>query len=101
VRLDPEARAGRFVEAWQAMQRDRAALSGRATAPARMRGNMAKVAGAIGRDPQLESALRRRAPELELKLENDRAIGDALAKSLGPDRERDRGLSRRHSCFRV
>jgi hypothetical protein len=48
-----------------------------------MRGNMAKVAGAIGRDPQLESALRR-APELELKLENDRAIGDALAKSLGP-----------------
>ena len=96
VRLDPEARAGRFVEAWKAMQRDRAALERAGDRPGaeRMRGNMAKVAGAIGRDPQLESALRRRAPELELKLENDRAIGDALAKSLGPDRERDRGLSR-------
>ena len=96
VRLDPEARAGRFVEAWKAMQRDRADLerAGDRAGAERLRGNMAKVAGAIGRDPQLESALRRRAPELALKLEKDRAVGDALAKSLGPDRERDRGLSR-------
>jgi Ti-type conjugative transfer relaxase TraA len=96
VRLDPEARAGRFVEAWKAMQRDRAALerAGDRAGAERLRGNMAKVAGAIGRDPQLESALRRRAPELALKLEKDRAIGDALAKSLEPGRERDRGLSR-------
>ncbi|MCD2317583.1 Ti-type conjugative transfer relaxase TraA [Sphingomonas sp. IC-11] len=96
VRLDPEARAGRFVEAWKAMQRDRAALerAGDRAGAERLRGNMAKVAGAIGRDPQLESALRRRAPELALKLEKDRAVGDALARSLGPDRERDRGLSR-------
>ncbi|WP_338469153.1 Ti-type conjugative transfer relaxase TraA (plasmid) [Sphingomonas sp. gentR] len=96
VRLDPEARAGRFVEAWKMMQRNRSALerAGDRAGAERMRGNMAKVAGAIGRDPQLESALRRRAPELELKLEKDRAIGDALAKSLGPDRERDRGMSR-------
>ena len=96
VRLDPEARAGRFVEAWKTMQRNRASLerAGDRAGAERMRGNMAKVAGAIGRDPQLESALRRRAPELELKLEKDRAIGDALAKSLGPDRERDRGMSR-------
>ena len=96
VRLDPEARAGRFVEAWKAMQRDRAALerAGDRAGAERLRGNMAKVAGAIGRDPQLESALRRRAPELALKLEKDRAVGDALAKSLGPDRERDRGMSR-------
>ena len=96
VRLDPEARADRFVEAWKAMQRDCAALerSGDRAGAERMRGNMAKVAGAIGRDPQLESALRRRAPELELKLEKERAVGDALARSLGPDRQRDRGMSR-------
>ena len=96
VRLDPEARAGRFVEAWKMMQRNRAALerAGDRAGAERMRGNMAKVAGAIGRDPQLESALRCRAPELALKLDKDRAIGDALAKSLGPDRERDRGMSR-------
>ena len=96
VRLDPEARAGRFVEAWKAMQRDCAALerAGDRAGAERMRGNMAKVVGAIERDPQLESALRRRAPELALKLEKDRAIGDALAKSLGPDRQRDRGLGR-------
>lgn len=96
VRLDPEARAGRFVDAWKAMQRDRAALerSGDRAGAERLRGNMAKVAGAIGRDPQLESALCRRAPELALKLEKNRTVGDALAKSLGPDRQRDRGLSR-------
>jgi hypothetical protein len=96
VRLDPDARAGRFVEAWKTMQRDRVALerAGDRAGAERMRGNMAKVAGAIGRDPQLESALRRRAPELELKLEKDRAIGDALAVSIGLGRERDRGLSR-------
>ena len=96
VRLDPEARAGRFVEAWKAMQRDRAALerAGDRAGAERLRGNMARVAGAVGRDPQLESALRRRAPELALKLEKDRAVGDALARSLGPDRQRDRGMSR-------
>ncbi|PND65888.1 hypothetical protein, partial [Escherichia coli] len=41
VRLDPEARAGRFVDAWKEMQRDRAALerSGDRAGAERLRGN--------------------------------------------------------------
>jgi Ti-type conjugative transfer relaxase TraA len=96
VRLDPEARAGRFIEGWQAMQHARKGLerAGDKAGAEKLRGRMEKAAGGLHRDPQLESALRRRAPELELKLEKGRAVGEALGKSLGPDRERDRGLSR-------
>jgi hypothetical protein len=49
----------------------------------KLRGRMEKAAGGLHRDPQLEAALAR-APELELKLEKDRAIGEALGKSLRP-----------------
>lgn len=96
VRLDPDARADRFVAGWQAMKHQRAGLerAGDTAGAETMRGRMAQAAGGLARDPQLEFALRRRAPELELKLEKDRAIGDALARSIGPGRERDRGLSR-------
>jgi len=96
VRLDPEARAGRFVERWKQARQERSRLeqAGDRAGAERLRGTMAKAAGAIGRDPQLESALRRRAPELELKLEKGRTIGDALARSLESGRERDRGRSR-------
>jgi hypothetical protein len=96
VRLDPDARADRFVKGWKAMQLARKGLE-RADDKVRaekLRERMEKAAGGLHRDPQLEAALRRRAPELELKLEKGRAIGEALAKSLGPDRERDGGLSR-------
>jgi Ti-type conjugative transfer relaxase TraA len=96
VRLDPDARAERFVETWKQMDQTRAHMekSGNENGAEKIRGDMARVAGAIGRDPQLESALRQRAPELELKLEKDRAIGAALAESILPGRERDLGLSR-------
>jgi Ti-type conjugative transfer relaxase TraA len=96
VRLDPDARADRFVAGWQAMQRRRSGLerAGDHDGAETMRRRMAQAAGGLARDPQLESALRRRAPELELKLEREWSIGDALARSIGPGRERDRGLSR-------
>ncbi|KKI21928.1 Ti-type conjugative transfer relaxase TraA [Sphingomonas sp. Ag1] len=96
VRLDPDARADRFVAGWQAMQRQRAGLerAGDHNGAERLRGRMAQAAGGLARDPQLESALHRRAPELEIRIERERSIGDALARSIGPGRERDRGLSR-------
>ena len=50
----------------------------------KLRGRMEKAADGLHRDPQLEAALRRGAPELELKPEKDRAIGEALGKSLRP-----------------
>ncbi|MCP3736259.1 Ti-type conjugative transfer relaxase TraA [Sphingomonas sp. RP10(2022)] len=96
IRLDPDARADRFVTGWQAMQRQRAGLerAGDHEGAEKTRGRMAQAAGGLARDPQLESALRRRAPELEIRIERERSIGDALARSVGPAIDRDRGMSR-------
>jgi hypothetical protein len=96
VRLDPDARADRFVEGWQKMQQARAGMerAGDSAGAARLRERMEKAAGGLHRDPQLESALRRRAPELALKRESERSIGDALSSSLDRGRDRDRGMSR-------
>ncbi|MBB6229351.1 Ti-type conjugative transfer relaxase TraA [Polymorphobacter multimanifer] len=96
VRLDPELRADRFVKGWQAMQRDRTAReqTGDKDGAERLRGRMEKLAGGLHRDPQLESVLRARAPELALKMERGRSIGQELAQSVAIVRERDRGMSR-------
>ena len=95
VRVDPDARADRFVESWQAMQRSRADMvrTGDKAGAERLRGRMEKLAGGLHRDPQLESALAKRAPELELKMERGRSIGNELAQSVAIGRERDRGMS--------
>lgn len=98
VRIDPEKRAGRFVEQWQGMQEARASMeragdhAGAETIGTRMAG----IAGGLHRDPQLESVLRARAPELALSLERGRSIGQELAQSvtISRDRDRDRGMSR-------
>ncbi len=96
VRLDPDARADRFVEDWQKMQQARTGMerAGDSAGAERLRERMEKAAGGLHRDPQLESALRRRAPELALQRESERSIGDALASSLDRGRDRDRGMSR-------
>jgi len=96
VRLDPDARAERFVEGWQKMQQARAGMerAGDSAGAERLRERMEKVAGGLHRDPQLESALRRHAPDLALKQESERSIGDALSSSLDRGRDRDRGMSR-------
>ncbi|WP_342659278.1 Ti-type conjugative transfer relaxase TraA (plasmid) [Sphingomonas sp. NY01] len=96
VRLDPEARATRFVEGWQAMQQARLGLerAGDSTGAERIRAGMAKAASGVARDPQLEAALARRLPELELTMERGRSIGQELERSAGGGgRERDRGFS--------
>jgi hypothetical protein len=55
---------------------------------------MEGIAGGLHRDPQLESALRARTPELELKMERGRSIANELAQSVTIGRDRDRGMSR-------
>lgn len=96
VRLDPELRADRFVQGWQAMQRGRADLerAGDKHGAERLRGRMETLAGSLHRDPQLESVLQRRAPELGLQIGRDLAVSHELTRSLGIGRERDRGMSR-------
>jgi Ti-type conjugative transfer relaxase TraA len=94
VRTNPELRADRFVERWQGMARERAELtrSGDREAAQRTGKKMESLAGTLHRDPQLESVLRRRAPELGLEMGRDRPISQELTRSL--EIGRDRGLSR-------
>ena len=96
VRTDPEKRAGRFVEQWQGMKEARASMerAGDRAGAERLGKRMESIAGGLQRDSQLESALHRRAPELELKMERGRSIANELAQSVTIGRDRDHGMSR-------
>ncbi|WP_416194530.1 Ti-type conjugative transfer relaxase TraA [Sphingomonas sp. 10B4] len=96
VRLDPEKRAGRFVEQWQGMKEAHASMerAGDHAGATRLGKRMESIAGGLHRDPQLESVLQRRAPELVPGMERGRSIGQELAASLDRGRDRDRGMSR-------
>jgi hypothetical protein len=98
VRIDPEKRAGRFVEQWQGMTEARASMerAGDRAGAEKLGKRMEGIAGGLHRDPQLESVLRARAPELALSMERGRSIGQELAQSvtISRDRDRDRGMSR-------
>ncbi|MDT0577145.1 Ti-type conjugative transfer relaxase TraA [Croceicoccus sp. F390] len=96
VRTDPEKRAGRFVEQWQGMKEAQASMerAGDHAGAEKIGERMESMAGGLRRDPQLESVLRRRAPELALNMERGRSIGQELAQSVTIGRDRDRGMSR-------
>ena len=96
VRIDPEKRAGRFVEQWQGMKEARASMerAGDRAGADKLGKRMENMAGGLHRDPQLESVLRARASELALRMERGRSIGQELAQSVGQGRDRDRGMSR-------
>ena len=96
VRIDPEKRAGRFVEQWQGMKEARASMerAGDRAGAERLGKRMESIAAGLHRDPQLESVLRARAPELALSMERGRSIGQELAQSVSIGRDRDRGMSR-------
>jgi len=96
VRIDPEKRAGRFVEQWQAMKDARASMerAGDRAGAEKLGKRMEGMAGGLHRDPQLESVLRTRAPELALSMERGRSIGQELAQLIASGRDRDRGMSR-------
>jgi hypothetical protein len=88
VRLDPAARAERFVEDWRGLQAKRAELGvGYETADARkaIEGRMKSMADGLGRDAQVESILRGKKLELGLGKVRDMpgvSMGDALVRSL-------------------
>ena len=96
VRIDPEKRAGRFVEQWQGMKEARSSMerAGDYEGAEKIGKRMESIAGGLNRDPQLESVLRARAPELALNIERGRSIAQELAASLDRGRDRDRGMSR-------
>ena len=91
VRLDPDARADRFVESWRGLAGERAGSDQARIDKATTR--MGAMVEGLRRDPELAKKLERRALELELKLERGRSIEKSLEQSIGIGRERDRGMS--------
>ncbi len=88
VRLDPAARAERFVDDWRGLQTRRLELGTSyqaADARKAIEGRMKTMAEGLGRDAQVESILRGKKLELGLGKVRDVAgvsMGDALVRSL-------------------
>jgi Ti-type conjugative transfer relaxase TraA len=94
VRADPRLRADRFVERWQGLERQRSDLhrAGDMTGARQVKDRLGAMAESLQRDPQVESLLRPRAPELGLSAEMGRSIGQSLSAYLGLGRGRGLGL---------
>jgi hypothetical protein len=88
VRLDPAARAERFVDDWRGLQTRRLELGTSyqaADARKAIESRMKTMAEGLGRDAQVESILRGKKLELGLEKARDVAgvsVGDALVRSL-------------------
>jgi hypothetical protein len=100
VRQDPNLKAERLVKTWKGLEAQHERLSGygQAEARGRVEERMKAVAGALKRDPQLESLMRSRSKELGIdpgsrldQVMRERNIERAI--SLGIGRGRDLGLS--------
>jgi Ti-type conjugative transfer relaxase TraA len=94
VRADPRLRADRFVERWQGLERQRSALhrAGDMTGAGQVKDRMGAMAKSLERDPQVDSLLRSRRPELGLPAEMGRSVGQGLSDYLGIGRGRGLGL---------
>jgi Ti-type conjugative transfer relaxase TraA len=94
VRADPRLRADRFVERWQGLERQRSALhrAGDMTGAGQVKDRMGAMAKSLERDPQVESLLRARRPELGLPAEMGRSVGQGLSDYLGMGRGRGLGI---------
>jgi Ti-type conjugative transfer relaxase TraA len=94
VRLDPQARADRFVVEWQAMAHERVELqrAGNSAGVTEATKRMQAVAKGLAGDPALDAALQSRKAELMAKPERDRSVEQALTRST--ELPRDRGMER-------
>jgi Ti-type conjugative transfer relaxase TraA len=90
VRTDPSARADRFVEDWRKLASEerayRDAFDDRRAS--KLRSDMGVMAKSLERDPQVESLLRKRLPELGIKMPSRASLSHDLQQWLG----RSRGL---------
>ena len=97
VRQDPNLKAERLVKVWNGLEAQHERLSGRDQAEARgkVEARMKEVAGALKRDPQLESLLRSRSRELGIKAGSrlDRVLREPnIERAISHGIRRDRGL---------
>ncbi|MGQ2936532.1 Ti-type conjugative transfer relaxase TraA [Sphingopyxis sp.] len=95
IRIDPYARADRFIEDWQRLRQghDAAARSGAREQARVLSGRMGAMAKSLERDPQLESVLRGRSRELGLEAGRDlsRGLSQGLANAIPFDHGRSLG----------
>jgi hypothetical protein len=91
MQADPNVRADRFVERWQALQAQRQQLRGwqHDEARGKVEGQMNGLSKSLERDPQVESILRNRRQEL--------GIGQHTRQSEGISRELQQILTRGRS----
>jgi hypothetical protein len=99
VRRDPALKADRLVKEWKRLEAQHDRLDGWRHGEARrgLEGRMKAMAGALKRDPQLESLVRARAPAMGI------GPGSTLARVMSAPtmqqaamqigRDRDRGMS--------
>jgi hypothetical protein len=94
LRTDPRARANRFVERWQQLDRRSGAQyrAGDYTGYRASRKAMNDMARSLQRDPQLESLLATRKRDLGISSDMGRRLGQELAFSHGLELGRSRGL---------
>lgn len=94
LRIAGEARADKFVQQWQTLDRQRRAWLRRdETAFANAVGDrMVSMAKSLERDPQLESILRNRRAQLGLPEADGHGIGRSLAEMIGRGRSRGLGI---------
>ena len=94
IRSDPNSRAGRFVEDWQRLQRQRDGLSrtGEHGAARKLSSEMGTMAKSLERDAQVESILRTHKAALGIDARSVRSIGQELAEIASFGRDRSRGI---------
>ena len=94
LRVDPQLRADKFVQRWQALDRQRRMLlRDHEDARANAVGNrMLSMAKSLERDPQVESLLRNRKAQLGLPEMPGRSVGQSLADVIGRGRSRGLGI---------
>ena len=95
IRSNPNLRADRFVQSWQALsrQRDEQLMKRDFTSRQSLTDSMGEMARGLERDPQLESILRNRQKDLGLTPGLEQSISRSLLIQLGLERQRNLGLS--------
>jgi Ti-type conjugative transfer relaxase TraA len=95
IRANPNLRADRFVQSWQALsrQRDEQLMKRDFTTRQSLAESMGEMARGLERDPQLESILRNRQKDLGLTPGLEQSISRSLLIQLGLERQRNLGLS--------
>ena len=95
IRANPNLRADRFVQSWQALsrQREKQLMKRDFTSRQSLTDSMGEMARGLERDPQLESILRNRQKDLGLTPGLEQSISRSLLIQLGLERQRSLGLS--------